>query len=592
MAPVPILWREMRAESRRSITYWLRLGGAALAILVVLEFFLNSPPGSVAHGDRLFYQVNRALFISLWIVGPILTGDCISREKRDGTLGLLFLTRLTPGGIALGKGAVHLIRGISFLVAIAPVLILPLLLGGVSRADLTVAVLLDLSALLWALSAGIIASTFCRDWVRALLLGEAFSLLFAFVFASMTMIGLEWAELTFAANGRLRIFWQAPSMTIWQSIRRDQFWYAPMLEQIPFLLAVTTGGAGARSDMSCWSMVWTSWPVVGQRAWIGATAALAGLSWFAIPSSLVLAAVKIRHSWQDQPVSVRQLWLLNRFCTPRFWRSIFRSRMTRKLDRNPIGWLQQASWQSRLVRWGWCLLVLITESNWFMDASLSSVWAGQFFLAYLLLFSLAFTASTSFRIEQETGALELLLVTPIRERQIILGRLQGIWSQFFPASIILAIAWVFLSQNQALYSSLTYSSLSFGRDDRLATLFLPSYLVLGLIGLYFSMRIRNPVVAWLLTLGLGLIVPLTLGSPTFILIGLHFIGLVGNFNAEATLLFDLIAELHLFIVIPVALQLTFGILAWILLERRLRMRAFGPPRDQNLLENTSLPAAG
>ena len=49
---------------------------------------------SVNQGGRLFGYFNTLLFFTIWILVPLVTADCISSERREGTLGLLFLTPL------------------------------------------------------------------------------------------------------------------------------------------------------------------------------------------------------------------------------------------------------------------------------------------------------------------------------------------------------------------------------------------------------------------------------------------------------------------------------------------------------------------
>src|SRR5581483_5796418 len=66
-----------------------------------------------------------------------------------------------------------------------------------------------------------------------------------------------------------------------------------------------------------------------------------------------------------------------------------------------------------------------------------SFYSLQKFMAWLLLGSLAMTAAGSFRRERESGVLELLLVSPLNEKQIIGGRLRGLWAQFLPAFVLL-----------------------------------------------------------------------------------------------------------------------------------------------------------
>src|SRR5207248_1347642 len=139
------------------------------------------------------------------------------------------------------------------------------------------------------------------------------------------------------------------------------------------------------------------------------------------------------------------------FCAPRFWKSIFRSKMSGLLTRNPIGWLQQYSWRARLVKWGCCLSIVLLECVLVTDPSLSNVWEGQYLLASLLILSVAFTASGSFREERETGAMELLLVTPLKVPQILRGRIRGVWGQFLPATAVLALAWLWLLKDASLF---------------------------------------------------------------------------------------------------------------------------------------------
>ena len=121
--------REMRAESRRPFSYWLRVLGVAAVLVAcfsavrtqeVIEInlamsglpasqwppFASRPPlpdPAQVLGSLLFGNVNAALFVALWVLVPLLASDCISREKREGTLGLLFLTPLAAWEVVTGK---------------------------------------------------------------------------------------------------------------------------------------------------------------------------------------------------------------------------------------------------------------------------------------------------------------------------------------------------------------------------------------------------------------------------------------------------------------------------------------------------------
>src|SRR5439155_1939016 len=122
------------------------------------------------------------------------------------------------------------------------------------------------------------------------------------------------------------------------------------------------------------------------------------------------------------------------------------------------GWLQQYSWSARLAKWGWCLGVVLLECVLITDHSLSNVWDGQYLLAALLIVGVAFIASGSFREECQTGAMELLLVTPLKVRQILGGRIRGVWGQFLPATAVLALAWLWLFKDASLFAGHDYLS--------------------------------------------------------------------------------------------------------------------------------------
>ena len=45
---------------------------------------------SAVFSIRLFTATHTVLLVAIWMVGPVLTADAISRERREGTLSLLF----------------------------------------------------------------------------------------------------------------------------------------------------------------------------------------------------------------------------------------------------------------------------------------------------------------------------------------------------------------------------------------------------------------------------------------------------------------------------------------------------------------------
>jgi len=64
------------------------------------------------------------------VVCALATADAVSRERREGTLVLLYLTELRSLGIVVGKAFVHMLRAVSLFLTMAPRLMLPVVFGG------------------------------------------------------------------------------------------------------------------------------------------------------------------------------------------------------------------------------------------------------------------------------------------------------------------------------------------------------------------------------------------------------------------------------------------------------------------------------
>jgi ABC-type transport system involved in cytochrome c biogenesis permease component len=171
------------------------------------------------------------------------------------------------------------------------------------------------------------------------------------------------------------------------------------------------------------------------------------------------------------------------------------------------------------------------------SANSEDLYAAQAGLGLVLLLGLTFSATGSFRDELETGAFELLLVTPLRERQIIIGRLRGLWRQFLPAMLVYGAGSIYLASG--------WRDRELARDAWLALAqTMTGFCALPLIGLYFSVQRWNFFAAWLVACVIGLL-PAALGRA---------------FGAS-------VASLILW-------QIGVALAAAFLLERRLRNREF------------------
>jgi len=93
--------------------------------------------------------------------------DSISREKRDGTLGLLFLTHLTGKDVVLGKLVTTISLYAFGALATLPVLTLPVILGGIQARQSFYLLIALANTALFSAAAGLLASAICVSRRRA-----------------------------------------------------------------------------------------------------------------------------------------------------------------------------------------------------------------------------------------------------------------------------------------------------------------------------------------------------------------------------------------------------------------------------------------
>jgi hypothetical protein len=215
------------------------------------------------------------------------------------------------------------------------------------------------------------------------------------------------------------------------------------------------------------------------------------------------AAWRVKRTWQERPASARMEWLKRKLFAPAVFAQVLRRWLRWELQRNPIGWLERRSWSGRLVVWSWLAVVICIYSSLFANFPIYSrgFHSLQTVLAWLLAGSIAVSAAGSFRRERETGVLELLLVAPLREWQIIGGRVRGLWGQFLPSIVLLSVVWVYCA-----------SFLSEESEWLPMLLSLITFATLPIVGLYFSLTRSNFVVALLCTVVLQMILPVVLGQ--------------------------------------------------------------------------------
>lgn len=422
-------------------------------------------------GGLLFGYEHQLLLGAIWVLVPFMGSDSLSRERRDGTLPLLALTPLRPLDVVLAKAFVHGLRAFTLWAAVIPVVVIPLMLGGVSRWDLVLSGLVQLASLIFALGAGMVASSFCKGFVRA----QALTAILAFCLALTLAMFLGLAVLS-----ALRGPWLP-----------DDFWeLMGWLTAAGFELAVAPGATA-------------NWRLglmrgFGPRFETFLALGMGVLCIVVLFTLLRVAAWRVRRSWREDTKSARVMWLEERFCRPMFFREQLKRWMKYGLQRNPIGWLEYRTWNGRLVLWSWMAVVISIYSYMMLNFNLfmNGFAALQAFLATLLAGSMAFSAAGSFRRERETGVLELLLISPLNEQSIILGRLRGLWTQFAPALILLFSVWLYCGA--FLLRSYYWGQLVY---------WLLVFVTVPVVGLYFSLAGSSFMGAFIRTLLVGIVAP-------------------------------------------------------------------------------------
>ena len=180
MTLLPIVARELRVAARRHSTYSTRLVIALTGIAICVFFYsLNLRASARLLGRYTFEGLSGLAFGYCLFAGRRWTADCLSEEKREGTLGLLFLTDLKGYDVVLGKLAATSLNAFYGLFAIFPVLALPLLMGGVTNGEFWRMVLVLVNLFLFSLAVGVLASSLSRIARQAMALNFLLFLLLA-----------------------------------------------------------------------------------------------------------------------------------------------------------------------------------------------------------------------------------------------------------------------------------------------------------------------------------------------------------------------------------------------------------------------------
>jgi hypothetical protein len=391
---LPVVDRELRVAARLRSTFWLRVAAAVTGLVLGGACLALSPWTGIATarmGNVLFGVLAWTCLVCSLAAGLFFTSDCLSEEKREGTLGLLFLTELRGYDVGLGKLLATSLRGFYALLAVFPIVAITQLMGGITGEQYWKISLALVNAMFFSLAAGLLISALSRDSQKALA-GTLFLVL-------LLVLGGPLAD-AIIAGVRKRVFYP--------------FW---SLSSPGYVFSL----AGAWGRAPYWK----------------AFALTQALGW----GMLGLACALVPRTWQERKSAIRSPWAY----AWKYGGARRRQRLRRKvLDRWPITWLAcRERWQSRDT-WVGALIVVGGFLIGLSQQPAQGTWIfwnylGGFFI--LLLYLWMTSQACRFFVEaRRTGLLELLLATPVPEAEIVRGQLRGLLRMFgLPVFLLLSV---------------------------------------------------------------------------------------------------------------------------------------------------------
>ena len=223
---LPIVERELRVAARKRSTFWVRIIAAVVAILIGCGFLILAEariiPVSITSLGRVMFGVLTWLSLATVLAaGLFLTSDCLSEEKREGTLGLLFLTDLGGYDVVSGKLLATSLQGLYGLLAVLPILSITQLMGGVTGEQFLKTSLALVNALFLSLAAGLFVSALSRDAQKAL----SGTLLLLLLLAAGGPAADGYLHLPLNESSPIYLFWVASTpggFTFWLSLLVNQ----------------------------------------------------------------------------------------------------------------------------------------------------------------------------------------------------------------------------------------------------------------------------------------------------------------------------------------------------------------------------------
>ena len=380
----PVILRELRVQSRRSA--WSR--GLLPAILFLVAVFQSIGFSSTRFGGALLFS-QMVWWLMIYCLTACLwtTCDALSRERREGTLELVLMTRLGTLDVLIGKLFATAGQSLCYLVGALPVLTLPFVMGGVTP-EQVMRVTAVLFAILWvSLALGLFASAHSTDQRKTI----------GWTLGGLFIVGILLPQMLSALEFQMNLS------------------AGELLQWLPHALLVTARDVGPQAGS-------LAGPLVAYLA-IGLVLVFEA----AYSLNRVTASEESAREEGGRRTGRLEAWY--RHLRGRRFRWSRRARMRWLLEANPYAWLSGRSLSSEavaaLVMLCWLLLALalmaVDRSGRYRTVLL--LFQVPFWGWFLLSLLVALQAGARLAEDRRSGALELLLTAGLTPRGIIRGEL-------------------------------------------------------------------------------------------------------------------------------------------------------------------------
>lgn len=524
MSAWPVIERELRVRARSGATYWFRPAAATVGALIGLPMlFLYGAMGSGnAIGSSVFNGIVGIAFI-MCCGSCVLTADCLSSERREGTLGLLLTTRLKPSDVVLGKLGSIGMNSFFALVAFLPVLMIPVMAGGVTAGEAVRKGLALMNALFFSLALGLWVSSgggHRLQVARNAMVLEVMILVMPWMFWSYALLWLprQASRGVVAPALALALF---PVFVTWLVFAGVTSYLAGPLGTL-----FTAGDVEYKSSQGHY---WISLALVHFLSWV----------------VILAAGFRLRVSSRDDLES----WKISLPEDERweFWPARPKKRLG---DSPPIEWLVRQQRGLKGTIWAGTILgifgllfpmfglPLLAAAGWMSFSPITvsrrlttsttfvtyQVWWSNIPVMLLQSTLFAWAASRFLMVARQTGELELLETTPLGARTILSGLWKQLWRHFRWPAIILGslplVSLILALSRFAIWPHVMWSSVILN----MASAFLNAFfgvMAICWLGMSFGLTARNQAgaITWAVLLGYG--APYLLGSlSSFALISL------------------------------------------------------------------------